>query len=263
VNNGADKTIFITASDLGQWEYCHYSWFNRVYRQEFIDKEKLDEQTKRGTYLHEDREKDGLKLKAFSQQRTNLLILFCILLMGALIWKSGLILIFALVAFFFLYILISKIRKKLRTTGDIESAEETLGTDIGNVLLTGRLDRVESINENSIIPVDYKSGKCPDVLYKTLKIQMYAYIYLLEKNCPDKMVPYGEILYEDGKKLLVENNENNRKFFHRTVEKISSIMTGPLEQTQKGLVDSLGRGHKSVNKCAKCASSEKCEYKLT
>jgi len=260
INNKAS----ITASELNQWGYCHYSWFNSQYRPDLINKTHLNRQTEIGTSIHKDREIEGNRIKKISKNNT-VLIVFCLCLLTYLLWNHTLILssIF-LLTFSLYYFLFHKPKGKLKINGRISNIEETLKTNIFNTTLVGKPDRVDYIKtENQIIPVDYKSGNMPKFLYKSVKLQMLAYIYLLEQNSPLLTVPYGKVIYlGNNGECIVENDDKNKKFFQDAIKKISNIKADS-KPIQKTVVDSLGRGHKSSNKCTKCSCFEKCEYKLT
>lgn len=81
--------------------------------------------------------------------------------------------------------------------------EKLLNPYLTNNNLRGIVDEVLLLNDDSMAPLDYKFAVYKDTIYKTHKIQIFCYAWLIEHNF-NRPVNKGYLVYTRSKNKLIE-----------------------------------------------------------
>tara|TARA_Y100001980_G_C14556060_1_gene346261 strand:+ start:4471 stop:5952 length:1482 start_codon:yes stop_codon:yes gene_type:complete len=176
--------------------------------------------------------------------------------------QAALILVF--VAFFWLIISSSQLRKVLLSIAEREKLSAELGIDYStkinysddskessilsdeNIGLRGRPDQIVVIDGN-FIPVEQKTGKIPTKPHLSHKIQLLAYIHLIESST-GSTPPYGVLRYGTDVAFPVEWNESSKELLFDNIREIQRL-------TVQG---GAKRNHNQIGKCRNCSRKHAC-----
>ena len=116
--------------------------------------------------------------------------------------------------------------------------------------LRGRPDQIVIV-EGEFIPVEQKTGKIPKSPHKSHKMQLLAYLYLVESTTGRKP-PYGVLRYGSENLHSIDWNDSNKHSLFSAVKEIQRLMTeGGAE-----------RNHNRKGKCESCSRRYACNSSL-
>lgn len=119
----------------------------------------------------------------------------------------------------------------------------------GPLQLTGKPDYLIEKN-GTIIPVEVKSGKTPDVPYDSHIYQLASYCLLVEKTY-NKRPPYGIIHYE------------KRDFaVDYTPELEQSLLALLVEMQEDEEAEEVDRSHEQASRCRRCGYNSICDQSM-
>lgn len=136
---------------------------------------------------------------------------------------------------------------KINYSDDSKDSSILSDTDIG---LRGRPDQIVVIDGN-FIPVEQKTGKIPNEPHLSHKIQLLAYIHLIEKST-GTAPPYGALRYGSEVAFPIQWTEENRTLLIDNIKEIQRLM---VEGGAK-------RNHHQVGKCKNCSRKHACTDSL-
>ncbi len=116
--------------------------------------------------------------------------------------------------------------------------------------ISGKPDYIIKDKDNVLIPVELKSGRAKQP-HRGHVLQLAAYCLLIEETY-SKTVPYGILVYGDGKQHLIKFDDALRKDLLSTVEEMRMCWNGGHPT----------RNHNSKRKCSSCLMREDCSYCL-
>lgn len=116
--------------------------------------------------------------------------------------------------------------------------------------ISGKPDYIVKGKGRSLIPVEIKSSKAPKP-YKGHVLQLAAYCYLVEENYR-KSVPYGIIVYSDGKQHRVNFDKSLRSDLLATIDEMKRTLGH----------DCPRRPHNRKEKCRHCSFGWSCKDSL-
>ena len=115
--------------------------------------------------------------------------------------------------------------------------------------LTGKPDYLVERDE-TIVPVEVKSGQAPTAPYDSHIFQLAAYCLLVDKTY-HKRPPQGIIHYA------------NRDFsVEYTAELEEGLLDLVAEMKRSGMRKDVARSHSNAQRCAKCGFQKNCDQKL-
>ena len=116
--------------------------------------------------------------------------------------------------------------------------------------LRGRPDQIVIV-DGEFIPVEQKTGKIPKSPHKSHKMQLLAYLHLVESTTGLKP-PYGVLRYGSENLHSIEWSETNKHSLFSAVKEIQRLMTeGGAE-----------RNHNRKGKCESCSRRYACDSSL-
>lgn len=116
--------------------------------------------------------------------------------------------------------------------------------------LRGRPDQIVIV-DGEFIPVEQKTGKIPQKPHKSHKMQLLAYLHLVESTTGRKP-PYGVLRYGSENLHSIEWDEGNKHTLFSAVKEIQRLMTeGGAE-----------RNHNRKGKCESCSRRYACDSSL-
>ena len=116
--------------------------------------------------------------------------------------------------------------------------------------LRGRPDQIVIV-EGEFIPVEQKTGKIPKSPHKSHKMQLLAYLHLVESTTGRKP-PYGVLRYGSENLHSIDWNDSNKHSLFSAVKEIQRLMTeGGAE-----------RNHNRKGKCESCSRRYACDSRL-
>ena len=116
-------------------------------------------------------------------------------------------------------------------------------------MIAGKPDYIVETSDG-LIPVEVKSGFVRKP-YNSHILQLAAYCLLME-DIYDAPVPYGIIVYEDGRQHKINYDYELRSALKDTIKEIrNNLRMGRLE-----------RNHDSIKKCAACGYRYACKERL-
>ena len=129
--------------------------------------------------------------------------------------------------------------------------ETTAGILVDNFTgVRGRPDQIVIV-EGEFIPVEQKTGKIPDKPHKSHKMQLLAYLHLVESTT-NRKPPYGVLRYGTENLHTIEWNDNSKHDLFSAVKEIQRLMTeGGAE-----------RNHNRIGKCQNCSRKYACDSSL-
>ena len=116
--------------------------------------------------------------------------------------------------------------------------------------LRGRPDQIVIV-DGEFIPVEQKTGKIPDRPHKSHRIQLLAYLHLVESTT-DRKPPYGVLRYGSENLHSIEWNDDAKHSLFSAVKEVQRLMTeGGAE-----------RNHNRKGKCQSCSRRYACDSSL-
>lgn len=180
--------------------------------------------------------------------------------------QAGFILI--VIAFIWTFFATWQLQRSLKAENEMVSSREKAGLDAGTELvysdddkssellvddvsgLRGRPDQIVII-EGEFIPVEQKTGKVPRKPHQSHRLQLLAYISLVESNTK-KSPPYGILRYGDQDIHQVFWDEHSRRHLKENVIEVQRLM---VEGGAK-------RNHDREGKCRNCSRRYACDESL-
>jgi len=116
--------------------------------------------------------------------------------------------------------------------------------------LRGRPDQIVIV-DGEFIPVEQKTGKIPKSPHKSHKMQLLAYLHLVESTT-DRKPPYGVLRYGSENLHSIDWNDSNKHSLFSAIKEIQRLMTeGGAE-----------RNHNRKGKCESCSRRYACDSSL-
>jgi CRISPR/Cas system-associated exonuclease Cas4 (RecB family) len=131
---------------------------------------------------------------------------------------------------------------------DDEATAGLLADDLSG--LRGRPDQIVIV-DGEFIPVEQKTGKIPERPHKSHKMQLLAYLHLVESTTGRKP-PYGVLKYGSENLHTVDWNEENEHQLFSAVKEVQRLMV------QGG----AERNHNRKGKCESCSRRYACDSSL-
>jgi len=117
-------------------------------------------------------------------------------------------------------------------------------------LIAGKPDYIVRNERGELIPVEVKSGNAEEP-HRGHILQLAAYCLLIEEVYGSR-VPYGILVYSDGRQHRIEYTEELKRELLSTVSEMRRVlMSGEIE-----------RNHESEKRCLSCSFSGVCEMAL-
>ena len=181
----------------------------------------------------------------------------------------SIIIVIILIGILLLFVSIIILKRAKKATKAVVEKKEELGIPKGQItytdldkpakalfskkyLIKGKPDYIVK-TQDGLIPIEVKSGRVPKIPYKSHILQLASYWLLLEDNYPDDHVPYGIIVYSDGKQNKIEFNED-LKF---------ELMEEMALMTKELMFGKVDRNHDNRMKCVRCSFMGGCEFQLS
>jgi CRISPR-associated exonuclease Cas4 len=133
---------------------------------------------------------------------------------------------------------------------DSEESSEALLID-SNTGLRGRPNQIVIIDQE-FIPVEQKSGRPPKVPHESHKVQILAYLKLVESSTQHQP-SYGVINYGNEKVFKILWNQENRELLESKIKAVQEAM----------VTGGAHRNHERVGKCNNCSRAHACPERLT
>lgn len=180
--------------------------------------------------------------------------------------QAGFILI--VIAFIWTFFATWQLQRSLKAENEMVSSREKAGLDAGTELvysddektselliddvsgLRGRPDQIVII-EGEFIPVEQKTGKVPKKPHQSHRLQLLAYISLVESNTK-KSPPYGILRYGDQDIHQVFWDEHSKRHLQENIIEVQRLM---VEGGAK-------RNHDREGKCRNCSRRYACDESL-
>ena len=131
---------------------------------------------------------------------------------------------------------------------DDESTAGLLVDDLSG--LRGRPDQIVIV-DGEFIPVEQKTGKIPDKPHKSHKMQLLAYLHLVESTTGRKP-PYGVLKYGSENLHTIDWDDENKHQLFSAIKEVQRLMV------QGG----AERNHNRKGKCENCSRRYACEASL-
>jgi len=116
--------------------------------------------------------------------------------------------------------------------------------------LRGRPDQIVIV-DGEFIPVEQKTGKIPKMPHKSHKMQLLAYLHLVESTT-GRTPPYGVLRYGSENLHSIEWDSENKHLLFSAVKEVQRLMT-------KGGAE---RNHNRKGKCESCSRRYACDSRL-
>ena len=116
--------------------------------------------------------------------------------------------------------------------------------------LRGRPDQIVIV-DGEFIPVEQKTGKIPDKPHKSHKMQLLAYLHLVESTTGRKP-PYGVLKYGSENLHTIDWNDENEHQLFSAIKEVQRLMV------QGG----AERNHNRKGKCENCSRRYACDSSL-
>lgn len=116
--------------------------------------------------------------------------------------------------------------------------------------LRGRPDQIVIV-DGEFIPVEQKTGKIPEKPHKSHKMQLLAYMYLVESTT-GRTPPYGVLKYGFENLHSIDWNEHNKHLLFSATKEVQRLMV------QGG----AKRNHNRKGKCESCSRRYACDSSL-
>ena len=112
--------------------------------------------------------------------------------------------------------------------------------------IRGRPDQIVIV-DGEFIPVEQKTGKVPNKPHKSHKLQLLAYLHLVESTTGIKP-PYGVLKYSGDNLHTIEWDDNSKKHLMASVKEIQRLMVN----------GGAERNHNRPGKCKSCSRRYAC-----
>ena len=116
--------------------------------------------------------------------------------------------------------------------------------------LRGRPDQIVIV-DGEFIPVEQKTGKIPEKPHKSHKMQLLAYMHLVESTT-GRNTPYGVLKYGNENLHSIDWNEHNKHLLFSAIKEVQRLMV------QGG----AERNHNRKGKCESCSRRYACDSSL-
>ena len=116
--------------------------------------------------------------------------------------------------------------------------------------LRGRPDQIVIV-DGEFIPVEQKTGKIPDKPHKSHKMQLLAYIHLVESTT-GRTPPYGVLKYGNENLHSISWDDYNKNLLFAATKEVQRLMVNG------GAV----RNHNRKGKCESCSRRYACDSSL-
>jgi CRISPR/Cas system-associated exonuclease Cas4 (RecB family) len=116
--------------------------------------------------------------------------------------------------------------------------------------LRGRPDQIVIV-DGEFIPVEQKTGKIPEKPHKSHKMQLLAYMHLVESTT-GRDTPYGVLKYGNENLHSIDWNEHNKHLLFSAIKEVQRLMV------QGG----AERNHNRKGKCESCSRRYACDSSL-
>ena len=120
-----------------------------------------------------------------------------------------------------------------------------------DLILTGKPDYIISLEDGSVVPVEYKSQKAPALPYDSHILQLSAYCYLCEKSFGRKPA-YGLIRYAD-KTFQIDYNEKREGELRQVIAEIRHCEAN---------LEAPARSHSHPIRCRGCGYHAICDQRF-
>lgn len=129
--------------------------------------------------------------------------------------------------------------------------EETFKALVGNVVLSGRFDRIDKLGEDFKI-IDYKTGqlKDPELVKEDMQLKIYAYAF--EKMHNVKAKEASLLFVDEGSEIVIKLDE---AFYSRLEGELKNFIDPTIIGVIAGKFDAT-----PGNSCKFCAYQEICEF---
>ena len=190
----------------------------------------------------------------------------------AIYWaENRTILTFALIIFTLIWLLITawQLHRVLKSDDKIADAKKSTGLKEGQILtysddsgqsasllidentgVRGRPDQIVKI-DNQFIPVEQKTGKIPENPHDSHKMQLMAYLHLVE-NTTGVKPDYGILRYGPDTLFTVQWDEKKKLELQNSIKEIQRLMVEGGAQ----------RNHQRKGKCRNCSRRNHCPQSL-
>ena len=119
-----------------------------------------------------------------------------------------------------------------------------------NTGLRGRPDQIVII-DGEFIPVEQKTGRVPKKPHQSHRLQLLAYISLVETNT-SKSPPYGVLKYGEEDAHQVFWDEHAKELLHNNIKEVQKLM----------IQGGAKRNHEREGKCRNCSRRHACDQSL-
>lgn len=116
--------------------------------------------------------------------------------------------------------------------------------------LRGRPDQIVIV-DGEFIPVEQKTGKVPDKPHKSHKMQLLAYIHLVESTT-GRTPPYGVLKYGNENLHKIDWDEENKHLLFSATKEVQRLMVN----------GGAERNHNRKGKCESCSRRYACDSSL-
>ena len=190
----------------------------------------------------------------------------------AIYWaENRTVITFSLIVITLAWLLISawQLHRVLTREKDAEKAREKTGLSKNGVLaysddsgqqasllidqetgIRGRPDQIVKI-DNQFIPVEQKTGKVPNNPHESHRMQLLAYLYLVEKTTSIKP-DYGILQYAENSLYTIAWNSEAETDLVKSVKEVQRLM----------VEGGATRNHQRVGKCRNCSRRKSCPQSL-
>ena len=137
---------------------------------------------------------------------------------------------------------------KINYSDDSKDSSVLSDKEIG---LRGRPDQIVVIDGN-FIPVEQKTGRIPSEPHLSHKIQLLAYIHLIESST-GTAPPYGVLRYGNDVAFPIVWDDFNRNLLMEHLKEIQRLT----------VEDDAKRNHEQIGKCRNCSRKHVCTDSLS
>ncbi|MCF8529463.1 MAG: PD-(D/E)XK nuclease family protein [Aquiluna sp.] len=99
--------------------------------------------------------------------------------------------------------MVALVAQYLGEAGRLVAAEQGFELEVGKLLISGKIDRVEELEDGSVIAVDLKTGRIPTAQEAAENRQVALYQLALSKMNPEAKAVTGRLVYVGAEKLKV------------------------------------------------------------
>ncbi|MDP6869572.1 MAG: Dna2/Cas4 domain-containing protein [Candidatus Poseidoniaceae archaeon] len=148
---------------------------------------------------------------------------------------------------------IARINAGIDENTDVAYSDDdaTAGLLVDNLTgLRGRPDQIVIV-DGEFIPVEQKTGKVPNKPHKSHKLQLLAYLHLVEATT-NRKPPYGVLKYSGDNLHPIDWDSSAKKYLMASIKEVQRLMVeGGAE-----------RNHERIGKCQSCSRRYACPDSL-